>query len=513
MFEHLIDLISSRFPQQVRELENIAVENPVINAFVIDRLASSSASRPHPFSLASDYTSWTSLTDRSYTGRHLPVADQSYTDFLTNVDVKELGQLFRRQKDQMICCVRSSVMFTAFAQWFTDGFLRTDSQDPRRNTSNHEIDMCQIYGLKESITNQLRLKEGGKLKSQIINGEEYPPYAFENGKLKDEFSELTVWGPASTSIPLDLSPDEIEQRQAKMFAMGTERANSTLGYVMLNTLFLREHNRIANLLKSKYSDWDDERLFQTARNVIIVLLIKIVVEDYIAHISGINLKADPTIGYNQKWYRTNRMTIEFDLLYRWHSLTPDKFNTPVGLVNFNDYMYNNSLVIDYGIGKAFEALSNQKAGKIGLGNTPDFLFPIEQKNISYARNFRLRSYNEYKVCFGGNKAKDFSDITKNEELQKKLSDLYQSVDNVEWYVGMYAEDRSPLALIGQLQTTMVANDAFSQALTNPLLAERVFNKETFSSVGWEIINETNSLNQILQRNIDTNQNCSFHYAN
>ena len=44
-------------------------------------------------------------------------------------------------------------------------------------------------------------------------------------------------------------------------------------------------------------------------------------------------------------------------------------------------------------------------------------------------------------------------------------------------------------------------DAFSQALTNPLLGPRVFNEETFSAAGMEIIDATNSLSDIVQRNV------------
>lgn len=44
-------------------------------------------------------------------------------------------------------------------------------------------------------------------------------------------------------------------------------------------------------------------------------------------------------------------------------------------------------------------------------------------------------------------------------------------------------------------------DAFSQALTNPLLAENIFNEDTFSKVGTEIIQKTKSLSDILHRNI------------
>ncbi|WP_397244757.1 peroxidase family protein [Paracoccus mutanolyticus] len=50
--------------------------------------------------------------------------------------------------------------------------------------------------------------------------------------------------------------------------------NSTPYTAMLNTLFLREHNRLAGVIETAHTGWDDERVFQTARNVTIVLLIK-----------------------------------------------------------------------------------------------------------------------------------------------------------------------------------------------------------------------------------------------
>lgn len=52
-------------------------------------------------------------------------------------------------------------------------------------------------------------------------------------------------------------------------------------------------------------------------------------------------------------------------------------------------------------------------------------------------------------------------------------------------------------LIGRL----VGIDAFSQALTNPLLAENVFNADTFSPVGLKIIQETNTVSDLVHRNI------------
>ncbi|MFM7318534.1 MAG: heme peroxidase, partial [bacterium] len=43
-------------------------------------------------------------------------------------------------------------------------------------------------------------------------------------------------------------------------------------------------------------------------------------------------------------------------------------------------------------------------------------------------------------------------------------------------------------------------DAFSQALTNPLLSENVWNEETFSAVGWKVIHETKCTEDIVRRN-------------
>jgi prostaglandin-endoperoxide synthase 2 len=47
---------------------------------------------------------------------------------------------------------------------------------------------------------------------------------------------------------------------------------------------------------------------------------------------------------------------------------------------------------------------------------------------------------------------------------------------------------------------MVAVDAFSQALSNPLLSTAVFNAASFSTPGWDAIKNTSSLADILYRN-------------
>ena len=57
--------------------------------------------------------------------------------------------------------------------------------------------------------------------------------------------------------------------------------------------------------------------------------------------------------------------------------------------------------------------------------------------------------------------------------------------------------------------TMVGVDAFSQALTNPLLDPRIFSAETFSEPGLVEIEKTSSLEDIVTRVVGSGPRVSF----
>ena len=160
-----------------------------------------------------------------------------------------------------------------------------------------------------------------------------------------------------------------------MFVGGVERLNVSVGYAMMNTLFLREHNRICGELAKAYPTWDDERLFQTARNVMIVVLLRIVVEDYVNHITPYHFKfsALPWDFKRSSWYRTNWMTVEFNLLYRWHSMVPNAILIQDEFKPIADGLFNNDLLLENGLAKMFRSASRQRASEIGLLNTADHL--------------------------------------------------------------------------------------------------------------------------------------------
>ena len=265
---------------------------------------------------------------------------------------------------------RSSILFMFFAQWFTDSVLRFSPLDRRKNTSNHDIDLCQVYGLTEEAARLLRKHDGsGQLRCQLINGEEYPEYLCQVvagvTKVLPHFEALRASGNFTADQVVDgfLEPN-FKDRKGKVYATGLERGNSTIGYSAISTIFMREHNRIASVLKQENAAWSDERIFQTARNINIVLLLKLVVEDYINHIIGHQLfKLDPTFAEEEEWYRPNWMAVEFDLLYRWHGLAPDALTVGGRQVPASEFRNNNALLEEVGVGNLIDAASRQPLGE------------------------------------------------------------------------------------------------------------------------------------------------------
>jgi prostaglandin-endoperoxide synthase 2 len=494
-----------------------------LNRFLIDKEIYSTRTRPYALSMCApepteedphpapyNYTSWHSLTERCFTGRHLPPRDISGGTPLP--DIREVTELFRREKGKETESPKSTVLFSYFAQWFTDGFLRTEYRQvpgasppivgTGRNTSNHDIDLTPLYGVNRKYTEIIRAKVGGRLKSQMIDGEEYAPFYFQNGAVSPEFQGLPKIQGLDTWQ--HLQPDLYEKNKGTLFAFGGERSNTQTGFAMFNTLFLREHNRVAGELARENPTWDDERLFQTARNVMIVLLLKIVIEEYINHIAPYHFKfrVDPPIVGNNHWYRQNWMTAEFNLLYRWHGLTPTTVKLPRGHeVPCEETVFNNTELLHHGLGAMIETASTQPAGDIGLFNTPEFLLWVEQVSIQMGRDMQLASYNDYRAAFGFPRVTAFDQITGDPKRQYRLQDLYGNVDRIEFYPGLFAEDVRTNSTVSTLIGRMVGIDAFSQALTNPLLAPNIFNTDTFSKVGMKVIEETQSISDILRRNV------------
>jgi len=474
-----------------------------LNRWLINSLVNVARNRPHPFSTVHDYTSWTSLTDMHWSARLLPAKHQAGLP-----EAEQVLALFARGPQGQRYCEKSTLLFPAFAQYLTDGFIRTrmrhegEPEDVlKQNTSNHQIDLSPLYGRTPEQTAQLRLRSEaagarGRLKSQTIQGEEYAPFLMDAvGAVKAEFNALDE--------PLGLSNQQDPGLRAAVFAFGGDRANATPQVAMINTLFLREHNRLAAELETRQPDWDDERVFQVARNIVIVLFLKVVIEEYINHItpSPFRFRADCSVAHRAIWNRPNWITAEFSLLYRWHSLIPESVDWLGKTRPVSETFMDNRPLLEAGLARAFRDIASQRAGRLGPFNTPAALLPVERKAIAQGRLVALAPYADYRVAMKRGRARSFGAITPNKDAAALLKSVYANAAQVDFYVGLFAEEPVKNSPLPPLILSMVAMDAFSQAMTNPLLSEHVFNAETFTPFGWALIQQPTSLRDILSRNV------------
>lgn len=53
------------------------------------------------------------------------------------------------------------------------------------------------------------------------------------------------------------------------FAVGQEAFGLVPGLMMYATIWLREHNRVCDVLMQEHPEWNDERIYQTAKLILI----------------------------------------------------------------------------------------------------------------------------------------------------------------------------------------------------------------------------------------------------
>jgi len=118
--------------------------------------------------------------------------------------------------------------------------------------------------------------------------------------------------------------------------MGNPMLGANPMFFAISTLWVREHNRVCDMLRQQWPTWTDNRLYNTARNVIVGEMMAIMMNDVINVHSGhsLSLKHKPDI-YRDWTKNVNDFTTPFELLLTamWPSGLPENFNH-ASLMNF-----------------------------------------------------------------------------------------------------------------------------------------------------------------------------------
>lgn len=212
------------------------------------------------------------------------------------------------------------------------------------------------------------------------------------------------------------------------------------------------------------------------------------------------LRADPSVAWDAPWNKPNWITTEFSLLYRWHALIPDQITWNETAIPVGKTFMDNKLLTNQGLLASFTQMSTQQAAELGPRNTASPLLQIEIDSPKQGRLCTLASYSDYCDYLGINRPYSMDAISSDPEVAALLRGFLPPRD-VDFHMGPFCENRVPNSPLPGLILSFVALDAFSQALTNPLLSREVFKPTTFSDVGWDVIGSTNRLRDVVDRNV------------
>ncbi|XP_033093443.1 prostaglandin G/H synthase 1 isoform X4 [Trachypithecus francoisi] len=387
----------------------------------------------------------------------------------------------------------TNLMFAFFAQHFTHQFFKTSGKMGPGFTKalGHGVDLGHIYGDNLERQYQLRLFKDGKLKYQVLDGEMYPPSVEE--------------APVLMHYPRGIPP------QSQM-AVGQEVFGLLPGLMLYATLWLREHNRVCDLLKAEHPTWGDEQLFQTTRLILIGETIRIVIEEYVQQLSGyfLQLKFDPELLFGVQFQYRNRIAVEFNHLYHWHPLMPDSFKVRSQEYSYEQFLFNTSMLVDYGVEALVDAFSRQSAGRIGGGRNMDHhVLHVAVDVIRESREMRLQPFNEYRKRFGMKPYTSFQELVGEKEMAAELEELYGDIDALEFYPGLLLEKCHPNSIFGESMIEIGAPFSLKGLLGNPICSPEYWKPSTFGGeMGFNIV-KTATLKKLVCLNTKTCPYVSF----
>jgi peroxidase len=338
-----------------------------------------------------------------------------------------------------------------------------------------------VYGSDATRATALRTFGGGKLKSQLSEVGELLPF---------------------NSDGLTMANDARRVPDTELFLAGDIRANENVELTAMQTLFVREHNRIATDMARSQPSLTDEQIYQRTRAIVIAELQAITYNQWLPALVG---SVSPYRGY--KPTVDPSISNEFSTAsYRLHSSINDdvEFFDNEGRPKSFEYVNDAGATVSVEGGIALsEAFSNptlfKQTGVDGIlkyaGSTKaeefdtqlveslrNFLFgapgqgglDLASLNIQRGRDHGLADYNSIRVAHGLPRLTSFAQITSDTELQVKLAELYGNVNNIDAWVGLLAEDHARGASVGPTSQRIIADQFQRVRDADRYWYERVF---------------------------------------
>jgi peroxidase len=254
------------------------------------------------------------------------------------------------------------------------------------------------------------------------------------------------------------------------FVAGDVRVNEQVGLTAVQTLFVREHNRLAAQIGAANPLLDDEMIYQRARELVGAEIQAITYNEFLPALlgphglpayTGYKPDVDASVlnEISTAFYRVGHTMLSPQLQRMQNDGTPapggplalrDAFFVPNNIANSDELTY------------LLKGLASEPQQEIDIKMVDDvrnFMFgdpmagtgfDLASLNIQRGRDHGLPDYNTLRVAFGLSAVTSFSDISSDPAIQATLASLYGNVNNIDAWVGALSEDHLAGAAVGEL---------------------------------------------------------------
>ncbi|MCR9214546.1 MAG: peroxidase [Proteobacteria bacterium] len=297
---------------------------------------------------------------------------------------------------------------------------------------------------------------------------------------------------------------------------GDIRAAENSGLYSMQSLFAREHNWWVERLSAENPGLTADELFDAARvrveaeiqaityNEYLPLLLG---EDAIPDYSGYDSSVNPGISveFSTAAYRFGHSLVSATL----GRIEEDGSTIAAGDLSLRDAFFNPEVVsANGGVEPLLRGLADGTAQELDTQIVDDlrnFLFSVDggvgfdlaSFNIQRGRDLGVATYNDLREAIGLPRMEGFSDITSDPDLAAALASVYESVDDIDAWVGGLAEDPSGSSMMGELFTSIVADQFIRLRDGDPYWSENSDLPQSEIDALWET-----SLSDIIERNTD-----------